>query len=558
MRIAYRYISLLCTLALLLSVSVACRNTGIEKPNVDTNKADIVTITDNVNITSELTQCYIQDDLLRIECIQPGLDSYSLSVILYSLTQHKVLSTIDLGENTWQTGWTAEGFYAASTTSHIVQIFDRNGQLTNTCSIPNNLGNIFLFAMNEAADTMFLGVGDSSALYLYDIPTATAKQVGKMPYGYSEILAYRSGYFYFCGEDDLLRIHEDAEHAETVYCNSQPQRKFVDMGIRTEEESFILSMSADNRQIIVPMQDSAEYPITADDNRFATFSASKNVLRLYDITDTTISTFSYSDVHQVVLTADYMLVNTRNDTAHSLYWIPITTPGQDEQSFTTGIPTTTTNVDVNVTTGAPVDITQLNAHLINVPTLSQFPDYPTGCESVSTVMLLQYWDEDVSVDTFIDDYLPKSSYFHSENGIYYGPNPWEYFIGDPRSEHSYGCMSSVILRAVNNYYGNINPMADVSGLTLPELCREFIANDQPVLVWVTIGMVETFTSAHWKLEDGTLYAWPANEHCMLLVGYDEKYYYFNDPYTGKVKKYSHRICENRYTALGSQALVIVQ
>lgn len=35
----------------------------------------------------------------------------------------------------------------------------------------------------------------------------------------------------------------------------------------------------------------------------------------------------------------------------------------------------------------------------------------------------------------------------------------------------------------------------------------------------------------WKLLDsGETFCWTSNEHCMLLVGYDEEKYYFNDPY----------------------------
>ena len=78
------------------------------------------------------------------------------------------------------------------------------------------------------------------------------------------------------------------------------------------------------------------------------------------------------------------------------------------------------------------------------------------------------------------------------------------------------------------------------------------------MVWVTINMVETFTRAQWRLEDGTLYEWPANEHCMVLVGYDEDVYYFNDPYTGTRVAYKRILSEERYNALGQQALVITE
>ena len=41
---------------------------------------------------------------------------------------------------------------------------------------------------------------------------------------------------------------------------------------------------------------------------------------------------------------------------------------------------------------------------------------------------------------------------------------------------------------------------------------------------------------HLLLADGTDFAWKCNEHCLLLVGYDEKNYWFNDPW------HDHGVC----------------
>ena len=42
--------------------------------------------------------------------------------------------------------------------------------------------------------------------------------------------------------------------------------------------------------------------------------------------------------------------------------------------------------------------------LIRVPYIDQTKDYPTGCESVSAVMLLHYLGIPISVDAFIENY----------------------------------------------------------------------------------------------------------------------------------------------------------
>ena len=44
---------------------------------------------------------------------------------------------------------------------------------------------------------------------------------------------------------------------------------------------------------------------------------------------------------------------------------------------------------------------------IDVPYIDQSKLYPTGCESVSTVMLLRFLGIDITVDEFIEKYLEK-------------------------------------------------------------------------------------------------------------------------------------------------------
>ena len=55
---------------------------------------------------------------------------------------------------------------------------------------------------------------------------------------------------------------------------------------------------------------------------------------------------------------------------------------------------------------------------IEVPYLDQSHYYPTGCESVSTVMLLQYLGYRVSVDEFIRDYLKQDSFEERRGDLY--------------------------------------------------------------------------------------------------------------------------------------------
>lgn len=76
--------------------------------------------------------------------------------------------------------------------------------------------------------------------------------------------------------------------------------------------------------------------------------------------------------------------------------------------------------------------------IITAPYISQKEKYPTGCESVSTVMLLNYLGYKVNVDEFISKCLEIKD-FEERDGITYGPDPRKYFCGDPYSEDGMGC-----------------------------------------------------------------------------------------------------------------------
>ena len=59
----------------------------------------------------------------------------------------------------------------------------------------------------------------------------------------------------------------------------------------------------------------------------------------------------------------------------------------------------------------------------------------------------------------------------------------------------------------------------------------------PVVFWATLDFQPVPEKRdHWLLADGTDFAWKCNEHCLLLVGYDDENYWFNDPW------HDHGVC----------------
>lgn len=195
---------------------------------------------------------------------------------------------------------------------------------------------------------------------------------------------------------------------------------------------------------------------------------------------------------------------------------------------------------------------------ISVPYISQAGEYPTGCEVVSTSMLLKYYGYDISVDEFIDDYL-ESSFLEKVNGKLYGPNPNEAFVGDPRSVYSYGCYAPVIVNSLNKILRKEHWVKNTTGSEFSELIENYIDKEIPVLVWTSLNLLPTESGAEWYLrESGEKFQWISNEHCMVLVGYDKDKYYFNDPYEGNgVVGYDKNLVEKRFKELGDQSVVIL-
>ena len=196
-----------------------------------------------------------------------------------------------------------------------------------------------------------------------------------------------------------------------------------------------------------------------------------------------------------------------------------------------------------------------NKKIIQVPYIDQSVKYPTGCESVSTVMLLQYLGYDISVDEFIADYLEMKA-FEEREGQLFGADPNLYFCGSPYDKDSFGCYAPVICKALEKAIGDKYETRNETNTSVDELIRKYIDADMPVIFWACINMREPIVGPEWKLFDSEeVFTWISNEHCMLLVGYDEEGYYFNDPHENRgLIRYEKELVENRHKAQYSMAV----
>ena len=202
----------------------------------------------------------------------------------------------------------------------------------------------------------------------------------------------------------------------------------------------------------------------------------------------------------------------------------------------------------------------------NVPLIGQ-SKLPTGCETCSATMLLNFYGYKISETTFADKYLVKKPFGYS-NGSYTGPDPNCAFVGTPYSSNSYGAYAPIMAKCMNKYLSDKSYKAvEISGKSLEYLSGKYVAQGQPIMIWATINMLPSFKTTTWrvnytdenaKYKLGSYYTWTAGEHCLLLTGYDKDYYYFNDPWTNTRTRYSKSLVNTRYNELGKQVVVMVK
>lgn len=509
----------------------------------------------------------IYGDILKIDDITPGLNTYTMKTTMYSLTEQKILGqTPFLPEGDWNTGSIDGGFYAAALDRCELILFNNACQETMRKK-PADTGNLWAFAaVSPDKKYLLYGNAQTAEIHVYTLSDGSQKRVGIFS-GYIEVAGFTNGCFYLrTGEGALIKVDPEKDRSEVV---------LVDIRLNVLSPYYSLGKTDDNFMLKTPdpsplqyteMTSIDEVPIATGEPGFIT-SASEidsDLLRVYRVKDAEMFTIKVPYTVQQVYFDDERMVITAKDMesgqiklylhdAQSEKAAPILLYDTDKAPSNDKSPNLSESNPADSESEVP---SAARVCIKGVPVIAQMPDYPTGCESVSAVMALQFAGKDMSVDAFIDDYLEKSSDFYKEDGLPYGPNPYEVFIGSPRSSRSFGCMAPVIEKALVKVYSSDQFITNTTGKTMEELCQTYIDKGIPVMVWVSIEMIEPYYTSCWYLPNGEKYTWLANEHCMLLIGYDQDNYYFNDPYTGQEVKYSKSLSQKRYDAFGKQSLVI--
>lgn len=512
---------------------------------------------ENITLNKDIVEISQLNNILKIDSIAAGLDTYSFDTTLFDLENDKTLGKVSFSEGAWTSGLTENGFYAVDSLKKKLNIYDKAGNFLKTEDFSDTVEPMHFCALSEDEKLFAYSNSAGTSLNVINLSDSSKKTIG-LTAPLREVLSFKDNILKAVSIDgEVYEVDTKALKTSLLLADSRIKLFSSNYCLGETETNYLLTNGKEN--YYVPISAANEAPIGLFKNGFATesFSNDKFLLRFYNLKEQTISYFTTEKAVEKICYLDngkvLAVVGSSMDKEHKIIEVELSETEKltvlDEDIILEN--RKENNTDTSETVGTPEKLIK------NVPLISQFPNYPTGCESVSAVMALNYSGNSISVEEFINNCLPKSRDFRMENGKISGPSPYEYFIGNPKSSSSYGCMATVIEKALLECTEEPERVVNITGSELKRICEEYINNDIPVIMWATINMIETNPKNSWYLDDGTRYTWPGNEHCMLLVGYDENNYYFNDPYKGKLIAYDKTLTEERFAELGRQALVIL-
>lgn len=195
-------------------------------------------------------------------------------------------------------------------------------------------------------------------------------------------------------------------------------------------------------------------------------------------------------------------------------------------------------------------VMSLSSPYIDVTTVMQLPELPTGCEAVSSVMLLNNYGFSIDKSDFTESYLTCD--YYKSNEMYD-----KYFFGNPFSVYGSYCNPSVCCEAIEKYFYDVNEKelspVDITGQSFDYILN-LVSLNIPVAIWATIDYVEPQTYVNEV--NVTAYR---NSHCVVVSGFDLErgVVIIDDPLLGEIEK-EISLIEDVYNKRGKRALCILR
>lgn len=189
-------------------------------------------------------------------------------------------------------------------------------------------------------------------------------------------------------------------------------------------------------------------------------------------------------------------------------------------------------------------------YLSNVPIIDQFPEFPTGCESIALLTILKYYGLDIDGYDIID-ILAREERPYYQGGVRYGGNPERGFLGDPTKTYGYGVYEGPIIDVADQFKPGI---VNAKGTELNDVLK-IIDSGNPVQVWVSMNVKAAYYATSWiDIKTGEKVNWPRDFHSLVITGYDDTHIFTSDPDSGTSRAYDRTQFEKVYNFQGKRAI----
>ncbi|HDR4391392.1 C39 family peptidase [Bacillus cereus group sp. BC251] len=188
--------------------------------------------------------------------------------------------------------------------------------------------------------------------------------------------------------------------------------------------------------------------------------------------------------------------------------------------------------------------------LSNVPFIQQLPELDRGCEVTSLAMMLQY--AGITVDKMkLANEIKKVDFMN--DGVRGNPN--EGFVGNiyTFSESGYGVYHGPLFQLAKKYLPN--KAVDLTGKSIEEMYNSVKAGQPVVMITnATFAPLDEDEFTTWETNNGDV-SITYNEHCVVLIGYDQESVYIRDPLKDSLDvKVPREKFEQAWVQMGSQAI----
>ncbi|MDA2340663.1 C39 family peptidase [Bacillus cereus] len=192
--------------------------------------------------------------------------------------------------------------------------------------------------------------------------------------------------------------------------------------------------------------------------------------------------------------------------------------------------------------------------LSNVPLIQQLPELDRGCEVTSLAMMLQYAGVSVDKMTLANE-IKKVDFI--DDGVRGNPN--EGFVGNiyTFSESGYAVYHGPLFQLAEKYLPN--KAVDLTGKNIKEIYKSIKAGQPVVMITnATFAPLDEAEFTTWETNSGDV-SITYNEHCVVLIGYDQESVYIRDPLEDSLDvKVPRETFEQAWVQMGSQAISYVK